>query len=281
MGSVLFSATLIKPRPAMVSSTGSASGISSWGQYRLSREEPFRMHLGETSVVVRTAADELRVVSFQEPAGPGTSPEPTSSDPTWTRWAASSTPLEIRVTPQLPDRPVVLQPAESFHLLPGARARIYVRVPVWIRIEVTGSAGGVLTEVPTLVLSDTWWGDFASGEVCYWLPIVARRSASQEIFLPERIICPLELVNRANETLPVEKILLRCEHLTVFRGSGSLWSDEIRVRYRGEEVGSDVEMTGRPPPEAEQARRLTVPREPMVKGITARTFARLRGLSGF
>ncbi len=116
--------------------------------------------------------------------------------------------------------------------------------------------------------------------MCYWLSIVARRDAPPEIFSPERIICPIELVNGAGEELPVEKILLRCEHLSVFQGAGSLWSDEIRVKYRGEELGSDLEMTGRNPPEAPGAPRLNPPRVPVARGFRARTFARLRGLSG-
>jgi hypothetical protein len=239
------------------------------------------MKIGDIGVVVQVDNDELRLASVQDSDEWEEGGELPSSHPGWTRWAASEVPQEIRISPQLPDRPVVLQPEEPFHLLPGARARIFVRVPVWIRIEVLGKEAGILDEIPTLVLSDTWWGDFASGELCYWLPIVARRSASPEIFRADRILCPLELVNRASENLPVEKILLRCPHLSIFRGSGSLWSDEIRVRYRGEEIGSEVEMTGRTPPEAQQAQRLAVPREPMVRGITARTFARLRGLGGF
>jgi len=104
-------------------------------------------------------------------------------------------------------------------------------------------------EIPTETLSDTWWGTPVEGRLCYWLHITARREALPSVFRPDRILCPLDLLNRAKEDLPVEKILLPVSHLSVFRGVGSLWSDEIRIRYKGEAEGSEVEMTGRTPPE--------------------------------
>lgn len=270
----------LRTKADMASPQNAVPGIFSWGRYRIPPDDPLQIQVGPLAVFVKKEGDEIWVAHH------GIETEgaiPKVSDPglRWERWGASESLDEIEILPTFPDRPLVLHPENPFHLLPGAKARIYVRAPLWIRLQVPGRLGGELAEIPTLPLSDTWWGGPEDGELAYWLHIRARREAPQEIFLPDRIICPLALVNRAEEDLPVEKILLRARHLSVFKGPGSLWSDEIRIRYRGEEEGSELEMMGKAPPEAPGAPRLTPPRTPLAKGFTARTFARLKALPGF
>jgi len=252
----------------------------SWGRYRIPTEDPLVLRIGEVAVFVRTKQDEIWISHLPAPGDGPSPPPPPDSHEHWERWGASQSPDEVEVLPLFPDRALVLRPENPFHLLPGARARIYVRVPLWIRLSVPGTSGGTILELPTIPLSETWWGDYLEGETSYWLPIRARRSAPRELMTGDRIFCPLALANEAEEELPVEQILLRCRHLAVFRGQESLWSDEVRVRYRGEDVGSELEMTGRTPREAPGAPQLTPPRSPLTRGFTARTFARLRRLPG-
>jgi len=233
------------------------------------------------SLVIRLKKEDDEIhLSQEQDSGESPAPGEGESKARWERWAGSGDLNEIEFLPAFPDRPLVLQPENPFRLLPGARARIYVRVPIWVQIRVPGRHGTLLDEVPTMTLSETWWGGFEDGELAYWLHITARRGAPPEIFLPDRIICPLALRNQAVEDLPVEKVLLRVNHLSVFKAAGSLWSDEVKIRYRGEEEGSELEMTGRTPPEAPGAQRLASPRIPLAKGFTARTFARLKALPG-
>jgi len=258
----------------------SAPGLFTWGRYRIPQGDPLRIQLGFLSVLVRKEGDELWVSHEIAPEdAPDLADRPLGEE--WSRWGASERSDEIEILPAFPDRPLVLQPEEPFHLLPGARARIFVRVPLWVRVTVPGANGATLMEIPTLTLSDTWWGTPQEGELCYWLHIMARREAPPSVFRPDRIICPLNLVNKARDELPVEKTLLRVDHLSVFRGSNTLWSDEIRVGYKGEDEGSEIEMGGRTPPEAPGAPRLTPPRTPLAKGFSARTFARLKAFPGF
>lgn len=263
----------------MNSSETPSSGLFTWGRYRIPKGDPLRIELGFLTILARKEKDEIWVSHSLRPA------ESTSSGiltvrEEWSRWGAPDGTDELEILPAFQDRPVVLQPEDPFHLLPGARARIFVRVPLWVRITVPGVSGATLLEYPTLTLSDTWWGSPQEGQLCYWLHIMARREASPSVFRPDRIMCPLDLLNQSREDLPVEKILLKVDHLSVFRGTGTLWSDEIRVRYKGEDEGSEIEMTGRTPPEAPGAPRLAHPRTPLSKGFSARTFARLKGIPG-
>jgi hypothetical protein len=263
----------------MTPSDNPTRGLFSWGRYRLPRGAPLRIELGFLTVLARKEGDEIWI-SHHLASQDSTPPEIQPPREEWSRWSAPENVDEIEILPAFPDRPLVLQPEDPFHLLPGARARIFVRVPLWVRVTVPGVRGANLLEIPTVRLSDTWWGTPQEGQLCYWLHIMARREALPSIFRPDRIVCPVELLNRAKEDLPVEKTLLRVDHLSVFRGSSTLWSDEIRVQYKGEDEGSEIEMTGRTPPEAPGGPRLAHPRTPLAKGFSARTFARLKAFPG-
>ena len=66
-------------------------------------------------------------------------------DPTsiQSRWASGDDEVEIEIRPVFPDRPLVLRPENPFHLLPEAQARVFVRVPLWIQVEVPGPRGTI------------------------------------------------------------------------------------------------------------------------------------------
>jgi hypothetical protein len=186
------------------------------------------------------------------------------------------------VLPAFPDRPLVVKPEHPFTLMRRAHARVYMRVPLWVRLEAVEEEhgkGSLLVEVPTERLSETWWGDFRDGELAYWLTTSARRELRDELFEPHLVISTLQLENHSEGALPVEKLALRVEHLSIYEKEGRLWAEEVRVEYRGEAEGSDIIMDDEPPHEAEGAREIT-PARAQTRSFRARTFARLRALSG-
>ncbi len=260
-----------------------------WGRHALPDDEPLALEIGPLTLRARRRQGEVWLAHApgdwtragrDRPAEP--EPRAEKEEPEWVRWPVSGETPELGLAPVLPDRPIVVEPELSFRLVPGARARVYVRVPLWVRVAArTADQERPLTEVPTATLSDTWWGPTTEGELCYWLATTARREVPDEVFEPNLAVCPLTLVNRSNEELPVEKIALRVVHLGLYVEEGHLWTDETRVRYRGPEVGSDIEVGGRAPEEASGAARVTEPREePPSRSFHGRTFARLRSLPG-
>ncbi len=244
---------------------------------------PLAVPAGETtSVAVGPLVLRLRRLGAELWIGVRSTPETAgaagpASEGSWTRWAL---PPEgeagVHLAPALPDRLLVVKPRPPFHLAPGAEARVYVRVPIWVQVRLGGAAGALLGEFPTVPLSDTWWGDMADGSLGYWLDSSARRSFSADLVQPHLAVCAMDLSNRSREALPVEKVALRVVHLSVFRSDAGLWCEEVRVRYQGGEE-SHLEMSGRPPEEAEGAELVAPPRIPAERGLRARTFARLMG----
>ena len=198
----------------------------------------------------------------------------------WSRWALASEADEIRFVPLFPDRPVVVKPEAAFRVTKEAQARIYVRVPLWVRVESAGADSVPLAEIPTAVLSNTWFGTFTSGELCYWISSGARMQITPDYSRPYLAICPIQIINRADEELYVEKLCLRVGRLSLFNQQGQLWADETKVIFKGSNDASRVEVSGTAPVEAGGAVLVSSPREAGTSGFAAKTFTTLKDLSG-
>ena len=190
----------------------------------------------------------------------------------WTRWVANSGwSGELDLAPSLPTRPLVVRPDSEFRLMQNSEARIYVRVPLEVRIRADGNT---LLEVPTHVLSDTWWGSTEVGELHFFLDTQARRRVAEEEFEEHLAVCPVHLENRSPEDLTVSRISLQTDFLTLYRDGTRLWSDTTSVRYRGVDEESTLRVAGVPPDEAHEAVLVSGARRPLGRGFSARTFAR-------
>lgn len=248
---------------------------SPWGDLVIGEGEEVTVAFGPVESTLRREGDEL----WMRSSGP--EPFEATDGGGWSRWALPvGDPGRIHLAPALPDRLVVVKPQAPFQLIPGASARIYVRVPVHVVVRHGSPGGSLLTEFPSVRMSDTWWGDLGDGTLGYWLSTHARRVITPDLAEPHLAICTLTLANRSRETLPVEKIALRVSHLSIFATDEGLWCDEVEVTWSGGD-DSAIEMSGEVPEEARNARLLVAPRHPVERGIRARTFARLLGLPGF
>lgn len=254
---------------------------ASWGGLGLAPSEDKTLSLGSLRLSLRRRAEEVWMHATHGSGGEGISHtgQPDGvPDEAWIRWALPAA-EELELQPALPDRLVVVSPEQPFFLPPEGRARIFVRVPLFVRVSTQGRASeaATLEEFPSLVLSDTWWGTFTEGELGYWLGTRARRAVVPDIYEPHLAICPFVLVNRSTQPLPVERFAVRVAYLTLFgRGDRVVWTDEVQVRYEGGHEGSEIRYTGRVPDDAGEVRLLAASREPPPRGFHARTFGMLK-----
>ncbi len=253
-----------------------ADSLRPWGEYDLADDRITAVDIGPLRLHLRVQKGEVWIAHTRSSEGE----HPAEEDLSWMRWAAREPVGSVRLVPVFPDRPLVVAPEIPFKMAPGAEARIYVRAPLWVRVEHPGSREAVLMEAPTMVLSDTWWGDFLDGELGYWLHTKARRGLDESHFEPFLVMCPLALANRSSEVLDVEKLAVRVQYMSIYRKGTKLWSDETTVRYESEAEGSEIDTAGEPPPEARDAELVTPPRMASARGFRARTFARIISLSG-
>lgn len=265
-----------------------------WGDLRLVSDEPAARSFGPRELWLLLRQGEIRLADRPAPAGPVPADDPAAlrSDPpteasAWSRWAVpqgatAGEEITVLLRPAFPERTVIVQPEVPFVLLPRAEARIFVRVPLRIQVValLPDEAEVVLRSVETVVLSDTWWGGFLEGELCSWLTTSARRVVGPEHLEAHLAICPLHLVNQSRSDLRVEKLAFRVEHLSLYADGRGFWSDESRVRYQGDVEGSQIDMSGRPPEEADAPRLVHAPPLP-VRGLRSLTFSRLFQLAPF
>lgn len=188
------------------------------------------------------------------------------SDIIWSRWVVNHND-KVRFTPVFPDRNVVVQPEYPFKIIQGAKAKIFVQVPIWIRIEESGKKEALIVEIPTVILSKTWFGNTVEGENCYWISSPARRNIEPDLFISYFVICPVQIINSSNVELNIEKLALRVKRLSIFNFNGQLWSDEIRISYRGNGEASRLEVAGKPPKEAPLSKLISKPRKETKKEI--------------
>lgn len=239
------------------------------------RADELWIHAAHDDEVEPSASSSARVAQEEEV-------EPGSADAeSWIRWALPAG-REVELRASLPDRPVVVSPEQPFFLPPAGRARVFVRIPLFVRVQLPRGDGGgeTLEKFPTVVLSDTWWGTFTEGEVAYWLGTHARREMGPSLHEPHLAICPFVLINDSEQALPVERFAVRVAYLTLFGHGPAVWTDEVQVRYRGADEGSEIRYTGRIPADAGDVERMAASRESAPRGLHARTFGRLRARVG-
>lgn len=262
---------------------GREGSLDLWGERAPPRSDAQeRVDVGPLTLWLRSVHNEIWV-AHRHQGERGEAPDEQPDDVDWSRWALVDRPHRLRLRPVFPDRPLVVKPEHPFTLLRRAEARLYVRIPVWVCLEVVEEGRRkptVLTEIPTEPLSDTWWGDFLDGELAYWLSTKGRRVVTPDLFRPHLVMATLQLSNRSEDDLAVEKLALRVEHLSIYLKDSRLWAEEVKVHYHGEEEGSEIHMDDEPPVEAEGAVELS-PARAQARSLRARTFARLRAWSGW
>lgn len=253
-----------------------------WGEHEISDKKMCSFAIGDVQFWCKKLKNEIQLAYSRKSSGEQAlaRSENPPENVTWSRWALKKEHPKIRISPIFPDRPIVVKPESALKISLNAQAKIFVRVPIWIKIELTNREATVLFELPTVTLSNTWFGNFADGELCYWISSGARPEIEPDPSRPYLAICPIALINNSERDLLVDKICLRVSNLSLFFDETQLWADEAKITYKGEEAISQIDFTGKTPSKAPQAKLISAPRIPVKKGIVAQTFASIKDFSG-
>ena len=190
----------------------------------------------------------------------------------WSRWAAPTGEKRIRLVPVLPDRGVVVRPEGSFRISPGVKVRLYVPVPIWVRVLVGDAT--VLTEVSTVHLSNTWFGEPDAGELAWAVKTDPVFAAAEAPALDHEALCRIDLHHKGVEQLELKRLFLRVGHLRVYRAGARLWTNGVKAVYEGKDKVGSVDYLKSAPSDASGAVKLSDEREP-VSGVLVRGSAGL------
>lgn len=199
----------------------------------------------------------------------------------WKRWVAGEEPSQVRFLPAMPDRPVVVRPRYPLSVPKGNSVLFFVNIPLWIRVIVGGEDDILLCELPSITLSNTWFGEPTAGELCYSLKTRALRDLEEVSNHPHMVTCPVNVSNQAPSDLDFERICVRVEHLHVYRGKSRLWTNQVEVVFKGEELSSQVIIRKYAPSVEGTSERLCPARQPVDKSLLKKSFSFLRSLTGF
>ena len=192
-----------------------------------------RRRPGEWHFSAARGKDESRgyTVEEREPGG----------DLSWERWITGDEGNEILLRPVFPDRPLVVRPEMPVLLQPGHATDFYVGIPM--SVEAATRSGGNwcrLCDFPSIKLSLTWFGSMEDGELCYSMRTFAHRNPEDLMPHENRCVCPVQVKNKSAEVLSFERFCLRCDYLNVYRGEKRLWSNAVRLSYRGRQEWSRI-----------------------------------------
>lgn len=248
-----------------------------WGEFPLDVQQRIHhFHMGDLHLWIQHKEDEIWIGHEYEKTN-GKLPELGNNPPeelTWARWALKDFEDSVYLNPAFPELPIIVHSEYQLKVTPGSSINIYTRIPIWVRITI-GKKKALLTELPTVKLSRTWFGSPLEGELCYWATTKARRSLSnveQKSFL---VNCPIHISNKTGEDLNFDKFCFRVERLKIFLVGNELWADETRIMYQGEEQYSDISMSGRLPKGMNKGKLLTEPRKPAQRSLATRTFRKI------
>jgi hypothetical protein len=184
----------------------------------------------------------------------------------------------IRLRPVLMDRPVVIRPREPVFLPSGQETTLYLSTPLCVSIEV-GDAALRLRELPSVLLSDTWFGPSTrEGDLCYSGRTHARHSIDDLPRRAHRALTPVRIQNHATSVLPLEKISLPVPVLSVFGArDGSLWTQGVALLRASDTDLAAMRIDTGPPRYARNATLLSGPRQTAERGSLVRAFSMLFG----
>ncbi|WP_428386188.1 DUF432 domain-containing protein [Mucisphaera sp.] len=252
---------------------------------RLENLKLYRAVVGPLTIWLRREGEELFVATERdadeslrhrdEPLAMADSEPPTDSAAlAWDRYILASNSQEIGLRYLLPDRPLVARPESVLVLPPGRHATFYFGIPLRIAVVEAALPPVTLTELPTIVLSNIWFGDPMQGELCYSLMTRAKRDVDLAERRPYRAICTLEIRNESDEPIKVQRLRVSGPNLDLFEGEGQVWTNRVVARFRSQEQGSEVEVVTSAPTSG--LRKIVPAREPVVGSVVSRVLGMFR-----
>ncbi len=168
----------------------------------------------------------------------------------------------IHVTPQLADRPVVARPMVPTEVPPKERATLFISAVLWARV---GIGEQLLAELPTLRLSDTWFGATTmSGELCYASQTRALLRLDNVPYSAFRAIIPVTIDNQGEDNVKLERINVPVPHLTLYCDGEKFWTSALTILRETNLATAKLRIDATPPPHSIIA---AAPRRPIRGGV--------------
>jgi len=259
-----------------------------WTKQTIQAERAYKSQLGPLKLWLKKTSDELHMATDRGSEGcvspchgftQTSDPSPESLD--WGRWVIDRDDSYVQLVPTMPDRGVVVRTESPVKIPPSREAVFFVSIPTWIKICAGGSKLSDLWEVPSVIRSNTWFGDTLSGELCYSLVSRARRQVEDADHPLHKAVCPVKICNESGHMLNVDRFCVHVEHLSVYGGVRLLWTNKVTIRFQGEDQISKLDYARQKPDLESQVKLLSPPRIPFKETLLKRSLGSFARLTDF
>ncbi|MFW6293025.1 MAG: hypothetical protein ACOC7V_11990 [Spirochaetota bacterium] len=236
--------------------------------------------VGRCRIWTRSSRDEWEIAYRHSVDDEVIPDEGCGDDLPWSRYVTVADD-HLKTAPALPDRPVIVRPASPIVILPGRWGRFFFRVPLWVRfVSQSSHRQTTMEEIPSRRLASTWFGGLATGELCYAIEAPLQRELEQLELSEAFAACEVVVRNGSPERLRFERICVHVEHMRLYQAGNRLWTNEVRVAFRGADQISQLTFGPGPPDRAGESVSVSEPRLPAESGIIRRSFALIREIAG-
>lgn len=213
----------------------------------------YKITIGETEIFLQSANNDFyytikRSAKIVKESGLRRMDHPPhNTDLVWNRLIASHNNLKVKLLPVMPDRSIVIRPDKTIIIPQGFSTQFHIPIPVWLRLSIMRESEIVVCETPSQQLSDTWFGDPISGDLCYNYNSMLYRYIDNISLKAHHAICPVEIQNSSKADLNFQRFCLHVKHLAIFSSNDTLWTNPVTVNFRGKDQVSQVSITPKPP----------------------------------
>jgi hypothetical protein len=256
-----------------------------WQKYKLETNKIFEGKIGYRKFWI-CKIDLVWNIAVQVSEGPESTQTPKEVEklPQSVQWShlIADVHQTVLIMPAMPDRPVVIKPEKSFTLLPGISLDILIRIPVWVQIYASRvKEHQLMIDFPSRQISSTWFGDPDNGEIAYSLSDPAYFLSSDLVADDDHAICPVKIKNESDTILNFQRLSVPANQLNIYSDKGKLFTNEVRVRFKGEEQQTDLQIMNGSPEIAQGYPLLSHSRLKPNKNILRKSFYFLKSITDY
>jgi hypothetical protein len=176
------------------------------------------------------------------------------------------------IAPALPAKPLVFK-GTGLNVLPNQKLTFFLKIPLGFQIYFSKiQAENLLREITYKRLSDTWFGEPDSGEPAF--------SLGSEYFLDIdeikinglEAICPVVVHNSSSEILNVQRLIIRDEHVSLYKNAGKIVTSVVNIEFKGNDVAGEVDYHYSKQYNGEKQEIIAKPRNPSGKNLLKLNF---------
>ncbi len=257
-----------------------------WQKYKFEENKIYTLQLGKIRIYIRKLNKIWQITTYtvEIPEYSNKGFELITAQPEdiiWNNYIADKH-TSLQLVPTLPDRPVVIKPEIPFTILSGMSLDIFITIPLWIQFYASAiKPENLLYEFATRELSSTWFGDPTNGELAYFLQSPIKQKLTDLEFFTDKAICPIRISNDSQTTLNFQRLSIDANQLNVYTNQNLLCTNEVKVRFKGEEQNTEVQIVQGSPDIAEGLKQVGYARSKPDKNLLKKSFYYIKSFTQY